>query len=98
MRLLLLQIRHDPRVRREEFESFVRYCRIRSDELDTLNVFERRNFGREVLDGYDALLVGGASEASVDLFQTALNCCDIVSKINFPVFASCFGFQLAVLA
>ena len=104
MRLLLLQIRNDPRVRREEYESFVRYCHIRSDELDALDVFEKPKFGREALEGYDALLVGGASEASVlepgrfpfvpSSIELLRHCMDV----NFPVFASCFGFQLAVLA
>lgn len=104
MRLLLLQIRHDPRVRQEEYESFVRYCRIRPEELDALNVFEQPEFGNEVLDGYDALLVGGASEASVlqpDEYAFVPYCIELLRwciKVDLPVFASCFGFQLAVLA
>ena len=104
MRLLLLQIRRNPQVRREEYESFVRYCRIDFDELDTLNVFEQSRFGSEVLDGYDALLVGGASEASVlepAEYPFVPNCINLLNhciEVEFPVFASCFGFQLAVLA
>lgn len=104
MRLLLLQIRHDPHVRREEYESFVRYCGIRSSEMDTLNVFDQQDFGPEVLSGYDALLVGGASEASVlepENYAFVPNCIELLRhciEIDCPVFASCFGFQLAVLA
>lgn len=104
MRLLLLQVRHDPRVRQEEYESFVRYCRLGPDELDTLNVFEQPEFGPDVLDGYDALLVGGASAASVlqpDDYVFVPNCIELLRwciEVDRPVFASCFGFQLAVLA
>ena len=104
MRLLLLQIRHDPRVRREEYDSFVRYCRLQPEELDILNVFDTPRFGPEVLAGYDALLVGGASEASVlepDNYPAVPYCIKLLQHcidVDVPVFASCFGFQLAVLA
>jgi GMP synthase (glutamine-hydrolysing) len=104
MRLLLLQIRHDPRVRQEEYDSFVRYCRVQPEEIDVLNVFDTPSFGAEVLTGYDALLVGGASEASVlepENYPAVPYCVELLRHciaVDFPVFASCFGFQLAVLA
>ena len=104
MRLLLMQIRHSPEVRQEERDSFVRYCRIDASELDVLNVFDTPRFGPEVLNGYDALLVGGASEASVlepEEYPAVPHCIDLLRhcmEVDFPVFASCFGFQLAVLA
>ena len=104
MRLLLLQIRHDPRVPHDEYDSFVRYCRVQPEELDILNVFDTPQFGPEVLAGYDALLVGGASEASVlepDRYPAVPYCIELLRHCidkDFPVFASCFGFQLAVLA
>lgn len=103
-KLLLLQIRDDPRVRVEERESFARFAGVTVEQVDVLNVFDTPEFGNEVIDGYHALLVGGASEASVlepetysflEPSQTLLRHC---AEINKPVFASCFGFQLAVLA
>ena len=33
MRLLLLQIRHDPKVRQEERDSFLRYCHLEAEEM-----------------------------------------------------------------
>ncbi|MCZ6828569.1 MAG: type 1 glutamine amidotransferase [Gammaproteobacteria bacterium] len=102
-RLLLLQIRHDPRVRQEDFESFVRYCGVDAGQIDILNVFDSHEIGPAALVGYDALLVGGASEASVLEPQRypAVPACIALLKhcieVDFPVFASCFGFQLAVL-
>jgi len=104
MRLLLLQIRHDPKVRREEYDSFLRYCELGPDEIDILNVFDTPTFGPDVLEGYDALLVGGASEASVldpETCPAVPYCIELLRHCidtDFPVFASCFGFQLAVLA
>ena len=104
MRLLLLQIRHAPKVRQEEYDSFLRYCRLQPEELDILNVFDTPEFGPEVLEGYDALLVGGASEASVlepETYTAVPYCVELLRHcidVDLPVFASCFGFQLAVLA
>ncbi len=104
MRLLLLQIRHNPKVRQEEYESFLRYCGLETEELDLLNVFDTEVFGPEVLEGYDALLVGGASEVSVlepERYPAGPYCIELLRhciETEYPVFASCFGFQLAVLA
>ena len=104
MRLLLLQIREDPRVRSEEYESFLRYCQLRRDELDALDLFKSPRIGTGILDGYDGLLVGGASAASVlepESFPFVPSCVELLRhcvEVDFPVFASCFGFQLAVLA
>ncbi len=103
-RLLLLQIRDDPRVRREELDSFIRYCDVKPEQIDVLNVFDTPRFGPEVLAGYAGLLVGGASEASVlepDKYPAVPFCITLLRHcidMDFPVFASCFGFQLAVLA
>ena len=103
-KLLLLQIRRDPRVRQEELDSFIRYCEVAPEQIDVLNVFDTPQFGPEALDGYDGLLVGGASEASVlepETYPAVPFCVDLLRHcidVDFPVFASCFGFQLAVLA
>jgi len=57
-----------------------------------------------VLAGYDGLFVGGASEASVLEPENYPFVSDSIALMQYclasdvPVFASCFGFQLAVLA
>ncbi len=102
-RLLLVQIRDTGGVRREEVESFCRHGGLDPDQIDVLNVFDTPSFEAGVAAPYDAVLVGGASEASVlepdrypfvNDIQRLLGRC--VARRQ-PVFASCFGFQVAVL-
>jgi len=65
LKILLLQIRDDAIVRKEELESFAKYSKLKLEQFTVLNVFDTPNFNEDVLDGYDALYVGGASEANV---------------------------------
>ncbi len=104
LRVLLLQIRDGSQVRQEELNSFAEYCGLSLNQIDVLNVFDTPSFAETAADNYDALLVGGASEANVllpeeypfvtDCLKLLAHCADT----GKPVFASCFGFQLAVLA
>ena len=104
LRILLMQIRDQARVRVEEFESFVNFSGLQESQITVLNVFDTPVFGSEVLEGYDALFVGGASEASVlepenyPFVQPSINLLQHCIDVGLPVFASCFGFQLAALA
>lgn len=104
LKTLLLQIRQNPKTRREEHESFCEYAAIDQKQLDILNVFDHPNFSPSEVRGYDALFVGGASEASVlqpEKYPFLDNCIELLKYClnqNIPVFASCFGFQLAILA
>ncbi len=104
LKLLLLQIRRDQQVRREEHESFSDYSGLAQSQIDIHNVFDIPQFEPDIVDGYDALLVGGASDASVlepDVYtfvpsgEQLLRAC--IDR-SLPVFASCFGFQLVVTA
>lgn len=104
LRLLLLQIRDNERVRREELDSFALHTGLKTEQIEILNVFDTPHFAPHSIGGYDALLVGGASEASVlepETYPFIKSGQDIllysIDK-EIPVFASCFGFQLAVVA
>ncbi|MBW4692783.1 MAG: type 1 glutamine amidotransferase [Lyngbya sp. HA4199-MV5] len=104
LKLLLLQIRDDAVTCQEELDEFVRYSGLEAHQIDVLNTFETPAFESTCLTGYDALLVGGSSDASVtqpekypfvdDAKRLLLYCLDK----SIPVFASCFGFQVAVEA
>lgn len=104
LRVLLMQIRQETETRIEELESFAQHCQLSTEQFSVLNVFDQPKFDAEVLNGFDALFVGGSSEASVlepELYpfvipaQALLRDC---IQQKFPVFASCFGHQLAVMA
>jgi GMP synthase (glutamine-hydrolysing) len=104
LKLLLLQIRQEPRVREEEHRSFCTYAGLAPAQLAIHNVFDQGDFDASILAGCDALLVGGASEASVleperyPFVPASIRLMQHCMEKDVPVFASCFGFQLAVLA
>ncbi len=104
LRLLLLQIRESESVKQEELQSFASYAGLSVKQFDVLNVFDTPDFPDTVADGYDALIVGGASDANVllpDTYCFVPACQQLLARCadtGLPVFASCFGFQLAVLA
>lgn len=104
LKILLLQIRDDANVRKEELESFAKYSELDLDQFEVLNVFDKPKFSSEELNGFDALYVGGASEANVlepKKYEFVNDCIRLIKYAgdnSIPTFASCFGFQLAVLA
>lgn len=103
LRILLLQIRDEQQVRIEEHTSFAKLSGLCKAQIDVLNVFDTPYFPPEVIDNYDALFVGGASEASVfkrkePFFPDCEAMLRYCVQIGKPVFASCFGFQLCVVA
>jgi len=104
LKTLLLQIRSNPQVCREEHQSFCDYTGLDAKQIDIFNIFRDGDPTFSILDGYDALFVGGSSSANVLLPDTYpfLTSCQALLRTcmdrKFPVFASCFGFQLAVLA
>jgi len=104
LKILLLQIREDVNVKAEELQSFADYAGLETNQIQTHDVFKTPNFDKSILNGFDALFVGGASEASVlepdkyTFVESIKNLMNDTIEMNFPVFASCFGFQAAILA
>ena len=104
LKLLLLQIRDDAETCQEELDEFVRYSRLDAQQFAVLNVFATPEFDATCMDGYDALLVGGSSDASVTQLEqypfvnSAKRLLVHCLKQSIPVFASCFGFQAAIAA
>ena len=104
LKILLLQIRDNQNVRVEEHLSFANFSKLELHQIEVLNVFDTPSFKPNQIDNYDALYVGGASEANVlepDKYPFVKNCIKqlrYAAEISKPTFASCFGFQLAVLA
>ena len=104
LKILLLQIRDEQKVRDEERLSFARYSNLNPSQIHVHNVFEIPNFEPNIVDGFNALYIGGASEANVlmpNKYIFVKDCLKLIryaSEKNVPTFASCFGFQLAILA
>ena len=104
LKILLLQIRDDRKVRNEEHESFARYSRLEPEQISVHNVFDEPIFDPKILDGFDGLFIGGASEANVlkpekyKFVSYSQELIKYAAEHNIPTFASCFGFQLAILA
>lgn len=104
LKILLMQIRKDPQILDEELQSFSDYSGLRREQFTTLNVFETPDFDIHLVDTHDALFVGGASDANVLKpveYPFVKHCQKMLLyclEREIPVFASCFGFQLAVLA
>ena len=104
LRILFLQIRQDTATRIEEFQEFVRYSRLDPSQISTLNAFDTPDFSPDCVRGYDALFVGGSSDASVlnpikyPFVENAKALLSDCVDSSLPVLASCFGFQVVVEA
>ncbi len=102
IKILLLQIREDEETMLEEFYEFVQFSELHEDQVSKLNVYEHETFSKEIVDDFDALFIGGSSDATVRDEETYrfVKCCRRLIRYcyekNLPVLASCFGFQLAV--
>lgn len=104
LHILYLQIRDDQVTRREELQEFARHGQLDEKQFAVLNVFDQPNFAPDYADTYDAVFVGGSSDASVlkpdqyPFVQSAKQLLKHCVDQAIPVFASCFGFQLGVEA
>jgi len=102
LKILLMQIREDEITLQEEIHEFMRYGDLEREQITLLNVFNSPDFASNIIDDYDALFVGGSSDASVielHAYPFVSECKGLMRYCfdnDVPVFASCFGFQLAI--
>lgn len=102
LKILILQIREDEETMLEEFYEFVQYSQLHEEQFTKLNTYKTHQFPANIIDGYDALFVGGSSDASVlqpEEFMFVQHCKQLLRycyQQSIPVLASCFGFQVAV--
>lgn len=103
MKIALLQARrHDDPMRLHEQQCFLRATGLGEGSFRFVNVLDEVPTIRELV-GVDALMIGGAGHYSVtareETFFAPLE--DLLRGLvdrRFPTFASCFGFQLLVVA
>ncbi len=104
IKCLLIQIREDEETLREEFDEFVRFSGIPAENWKVINLFETGRFSKEVLEGVDVLWYGGSShEDKLNKYhkEAVFDAGEILryaTDKKLPVFASCYGFELAVEA
>ncbi|MBS0358227.1 MAG: type 1 glutamine amidotransferase [Proteobacteria bacterium] len=101
LKILLLQVRDDRETMQEEFYEFVQFSKLNEKQFTVLNPFQTPELTIKNIQDYDALFVGGSSDVSVltpNEFPFVENCKKLIGiayNEDIPVFASCFGFQLA---
>ena len=101
---LLIQIRESAKIKQEEFDSFVKYSKEKKEYFDSYDVFKDPPLAPELISQYKAIFVGGASDASVLKPEAYSFVPSLIDFLNYcveksiPTFASCFGFQAAILA
>jgi len=102
LKILYFQIRDDEETKAEELVEFSEYSGLSADQFRVANVFEEPDFPSSMAEDFDAVFVGGSSDASVmkpekylfvPKLEAVLRWC---AENDKPVFASCFGFQAAV--
>jgi GMP synthase (glutamine-hydrolysing) len=97
-------MRQDEMTRQEEFDEFVRYSHLEAHQFKAFDTFEMPEFEPSIVDGFDALFLGGSSDVSViqpDLYpfiEPIKRLLVYCFEQSIPVFASCLGFQAAVEA
>ncbi|QDG50305.1 type 1 glutamine amidotransferase [Persicimonas caeni] len=102
-KILLFQAREpgDPMLD-HELRCFAERCELSPDAFVSVNMAEA-DLSSELLEGPDAVMVGGAGEYSVveggfDWHESMLELMRAVARKRMPMFASCFGFQALVQA
>ena len=101
LKILLLQFRDDQYTADEELNEFALHSQLDTNQFVLLNTVYKQDFNDNVIDGFDALFVGGSSYVSVlnpehmELIKSSQALLQRCYDNNIPVFASCFGFQLA---
>lgn len=101
VRVLLLQARNTPDMERQEQNCFLERCRLRPDQLKSVNV-TRDPLSPALLDNVDAFMIGGAGEYSAQNdFPWTESLLDLIREARrraLPTFGSCWGHQVIARA
>ena len=102
LRLIVLQIRDQREVERQERDCFVELSGLAADQFDWWNLVDRPAIGPGDVEGYDAVVIGGAGAHSVTETYpfTALlaRLVGVLARERRPLFGSCWGHQFVAQA
>jgi len=102
LRLLLLQIRDEPEVERQEQECFVHFSGLAPEQFTFRNLVDRPDVSPQDMVGFDAVVIGGAGAHSVteEYPFTAPLAAAVEGMVaaRQPLFGSCWGHQFIAKA
>lgn len=101
LRVCLVQIRDRPAVLAEELDSFRMRTGLRDDQFAVTNAI-REPLSTVLLDGVDAVMIGGAGAYSVTQTygwtDALIEICHACADREMPLFGSCWGHQFVARA
>lgn len=102
LRLLLLQIRDEPEVERQEQECFVHFSGLAPEQFTFRNLVDRPDLSPRDVQGFDAVVIGGAGAHSVtEEYPFTAPLAEAVAAMvgaRQPLFGSCWGHQFIAKA
>lgn len=102
LRILVLQIRDEPVVERQEQDCFIHFSGLAADQFSFRNLVESPGLLPCDVEGFDAVVIGGAGAHSVtqDYPFTAPLAAAVESMVagRQPLFGSCWGHQFIAQA
>ncbi len=102
LRLLLLQIRDEPEVERQEQECFIHFSGLDRQQFDFWNLVERPDLTPADVGGFDAVVIGGAGAHSVTeeypFTAPLVTAVEQMVAARQPLFGSCWGHQFIAKA
>lgn len=99
---LLLQFRASAQMQDQEHQIFAHQAGVSPVQIDCYNAFVRPKVPKDLARGYRAVFVGGSTAGNMltpEKFpgiEASFAVLDDCLTRDIPVFASCFGFQIAV--
>lgn len=100
-KLLQARVEGDP-VRERERNSFAVGMGVAPEQIETVDMLKGEATYDSIVDGVDAVIVGGSGDFSVTVnhawLPNFIKVLGDIAKNGFPTFASCFGFQVMNLA
>ena len=97
IRILLLQIRDEPEVERQEQECFIHFSGLAPEQFSFRNLVELPDLATRDLHGFDAVVIGGAGAHTVtETYPFTGPLAKAVERLvddRRPLFGSCWGHQ-----